>query len=92
MYMIAITGTIFSVTAATRFRPPRMTRADRSTSATPVTTFGMLNAELILPAMELIWLMLPIPKDASTQKQENSTASTRPSVLQPFLAPRPSAR
>ena len=46
----------------------------------------------MLPAMELIWLMLPMPKEASTQKQANSTASTRPSFLQPFLLPRPSAR
>ena len=69
-----------------------MTSAERMTNAMPVTTLGMLNAVFMLPAMELIWLMLPMPNDASTQKQENSAASTRPRVLQPFFAPRPSAR
>ena len=38
--------------------------------------------------MELIWLMFPMPNDASTQEAANSTASTRPSCLQPF-APQP---
>ena len=85
-------GTSFSVTAATRLRPPSTMRAVTTISATPVTREGVWNAAFMLPAMELIWLMLPMPNDARMQKQANSTASTLPSVLQPFFAPRPSVR
>ncbi len=92
IYATAIKGTSFSVTEATRFNPPRMTSADRITSNTPVTTAGMPKADCMLPEMEFTWLMLPMPKDASTQKHANRTASTRPSVLQPFFAPKPSER
>ena len=53
----------------------------------PVTRVGTPKAAFMLPAMELIWLMLPMPKEARMQKQANSTASTLPSCLQPFFAP-----
>ena len=50
----------------------------------PVTVAGMEKAEVMLAAMELTWLMLPIPKEANRQKAENSTASTAPICLQPL--------
>ena len=77
-------GTSFSVTEAMRFSPPTMTRAARTMSTTPVTTGGMEKDAFMLAAMELIWLMLPMPKLARTQKQLNSTASTAPICLQPL--------
>ena len=81
---MAIKGTSFSVTAAMRFNPPTMTSAPMITSTMPVTVAGMEKAEVMLAAMELTWLMLPIPKEASRQKAENSTASTAPICLQPL--------
>ena len=92
MYRITIKGTIFSVTEAMRFRPPSTTSPVRITMTIPVTQVGMPKAVFILPEMELIWVMLPMPKEARKQNTENSTASTMPMVLQPFLAPRPSRR
>ena len=87
-----MSGTSFSVTAATRFRPPMTMSAVTTMRARPVTMVGTPKAAFILPAMELSWLMLPMPKDARMQKQANSTASTLPNCLQPFFAPRPSVR
>ena len=87
-----MSGTSFSVTAATRFRPPMTMSAVTTMRARPVTMVGTPKAAFMLPAMELSWLMLPMPKDARMQKQANSTASTLPSCLQPFFAPRPSVR
>ena len=67
-------------------------RAVTAISARPVARYGRWKAAFMLPAMEFIWLMLPIPKDARMQKQANRTASTLPTVLQPGFAPRPSVR
>ena len=85
-------GTSFSVTAATRFSPPSTMRAVTIISSTPVTRVGVWKAAFMLPAMELIWLMLPMPKEARMQNAANSTASTLPRALQPGFAPRPSTR
>ena len=92
MYKITMKGTIFSVTEAIRFSPPRITSPARNTMATPVAQVGTPNTSFMLPEMELIWVMLPMPKEARKQNRENSTASAVPTVLQPFLAPRPSRR
>ncbi len=92
MYRMTMKGTIFSVTEAMRFKPPSTTSPARMTTAMPVTQVGMPNTSCMLPEMELIWVILPMPKEARKQNTENSTASTRPMVLQPFLAPRPSRR
>ena len=82
-----MSGTMASVTAATRFSPPSMTRPVSRASTMPVATGGTRNTACRLPAMELIWLIFPMPKLASTQKQANSTASARPKP-----PPNPSAR
>ncbi len=92
MYRITMKGTIFSVTAAILFKPPTITSPAISITTSPVAQLGIPKADSILPAMELTWVILPIPKDARKQKMENSTASTAPMVLQPFFAPKPSRR
>ena len=85
-------GTIFSVTVAMRFRPPTMTRAHRMRITTPDTQVGTPNTDSILPAMELTWVMLPMPKEARKQNTEKAAARMAPICLQPFFAPRPSRR
>ena len=81
---MAIKGTSFSVTEAILFNPPTMTSAPTSTRTIPVTVAGIEKAEVILAAMEFTWLMLPIPKEASRQKAENSVASIAPICLHPL--------
>ena len=92
IYATAMNGTSFSVTAATRFNPPRIMKPAKNINTIPVAAGATLNAAFMLLAIELIWLMLPIPNEARIQKTANNTASTFPIVLQPFLAPRPSLK
>ena len=61
-------------------------------STMPVIQFGMPNVLFMLVDMVLIWVMLPIPKEANRQNTQNSTASTEPKTLQCFFAPRPYLR
>ena len=92
MYTMTMKGTIFSVTAAMRLRPPTTTRPTMTMMKMPVTQVGMPKDESILPEMALTWVMLPMPKEAMRQNKENSVARTLPIHLQPFRLPRPSLR
>ena len=85
-------GTISSVTVAMRFSPPTMTRPHKISMTMPVAQVGTPKTEYTLPEMELTWVMLPMPKEARKQNTEKAAASTLPTVLQPFFAPRPSRR
>ena len=75
-----------SVTAHTA-REEQAISQFQSLCTAPVTASGTPKAAFRLPAMELSWLRLPMPKLASAQNAANSTASTRPG-----LPPRPSRR
>ena len=92
MYRITMNGTIFSVTAAIRFRPPTTTSPTRIMITRPVTHVGTPNTFIMFPEMALTCVMLPMPKEATRQKNAKSPASTFPMPLQPFFAPRPSRR
>ena len=64
--------------------PPRMIIRERTVRMTPQTSTGTPKTVCTAPEMEFAWVMLPIPKEASRQKAENSTASTAPMCLQPL--------
>ena len=84
IYKSAIKGTSFSETLATLFKPPRITKAAIITSTIPVTQAGTLNALVIFPAMELTWLMFPMPKLAKRQKRQKRKARTQPIFFMPL--------
>ena len=90
--MIAMNGTSFSVTEAILLRPPTITRAARIIRRIPVTMLGTPKAVFILTAIELIWPMLPIPKEANIQNILKRTASIEPIYLHPGFEPSPSLR
>ena len=92
MYKTTISGTIFSVTAAIRFRPPNTTIPTAAMIKSPVTQVGIPNAEFILLEMELTCVILPIPKEARKQKTENAPARKIPIALQFFFSPKPYRR
>ena len=99
-------GTTFSATAAILLRPPRMmtpavimrTRPmQRGTTLMPPATvmdsvMSLKNADSMFSVILLTCPRLPMPKEASAAKHENSTASTLPTTLQPLYEPRPSCR
>ena len=59
---------------------------------TPETTGFIPNAESRLLEIVFIWLILPIPKEASTQNTAKRIAKNAPICLQPFFEPSPSFR
>ena len=76
-------GTSVSVTRDSRLRPPRSTAPSKTAVTAPTIPLGMSN-ELESPcAIELHWLMLPIPNDASTQNSAKAPANS--GLCRPFF-------
>ena len=89
-------GTMRSLTSAMRLRPPIMTSAAAIIIMMPVTRATMVWSNGIiaptLSEMDTTCPMLPMPKEATTAKIENSTASIFPMCFPYFILPTPSRR
>ena len=86
-------GTSLSVTWPMRLRPPSSTIAQNAATMMPIMRLAALTLigvkELMVPeievTMELIWVMLPIPKAASIPNSANSVPSQAQFLPRPFL-------
>ena len=73
-------GTSFSVTEATRWMPPRKTKAEAAATTRPMTQAGMPKAVEQVEPMELDWTMQPMKPRARVMATAKNPARKEPSL------------